>query len=74
MVNSSLASNVTVKEMKYRPKIGGGDFDTKTRKVEKFLDEGHKVKITIIDIVISISTSDQGTVHCLKLSPNWIRA
>lgn len=41
-------TNVSVKEMKYRPKIGGGDFDTKTRKVEKFLDEGHKVKITIM--------------------------
>ena len=37
-----------VKEMKYRPKIGHGDFDTKTRKVEKFLDEGHKVKVTIM--------------------------
>jgi translation initiation factor IF-3 len=34
--------------MKYRPKIGTGDFDTKTRKVEKFLDEGHKVKVTIM--------------------------
>ena len=37
-----------VKEMKYRPKIGVGDFDTKTRKVEEFLAEGHKVKITIM--------------------------
>ena len=34
--------------MKYRPKIGPGDFDTKTRLVAKFLDEGHKVKITIM--------------------------
>ena len=34
--------------MKYRPKIGPGDFDTKTRKVEKFLGEGHKVKVTIM--------------------------
>ena len=34
--------------MKYRPKIGGGDFDTKTRKVEQFLGEGHKVKVTIM--------------------------
>ncbi len=42
------ATNVTVKEMKYRPKIGVGDFDTKTRKVESFLAEGHKVKITIM--------------------------
>ncbi|NDH11552.1 MAG: translation initiation factor IF-3 [Actinobacteria bacterium] len=42
------SSNLTVKEMKYRPKIGPGDFDTKTRKVEKFLGEGHKVKVTIM--------------------------
>lgn len=42
------ATNVVVKEMKYRPKIGAGDFETKTRKVENFLDEGHKVKVTIM--------------------------
>jgi translation initiation factor IF-3 len=41
------ASNVSVKEMKYRPKISRGDFDTKTRKVERFLQEGHKVKVTL---------------------------
>ena len=40
--------NTGTKEMKYRPKIGNGDFDTKTRLVEKFLGEGHKVKITIM--------------------------
>jgi len=42
------STNVVVKEMKYRPKIGTGDFDTKTKKVEKFLGEGHKVKVTIM--------------------------
>ena len=42
------ASSVSLKEMKYRPKIGQGDFDTKTTKVEKFLSDGHKVKITIM--------------------------
>src|SRR5471032_2664544 len=41
-------SSVGIKEMKYRPKIGVGDFDTKTRQVHKFLSEGHKVKITIM--------------------------
>ena len=41
------ASNVSLKEMKYRPKISGGDFDTKTRKVAGFLEEGHKVKVTL---------------------------
>ena len=42
------SSNLTVKEMKYRPKIGPGDFDTKTRKVVEFLGGGHKVKVTIM--------------------------
>ncbi len=42
------STNVIVKEMKYRPKIGTADFDTKTRRVESFLDEGHKVKVTIM--------------------------
>jgi len=41
-------TQVTIKEMKYRVKIGQGDFDTKTRKVLDFLSEGHKVKITIM--------------------------
>ena len=42
------STNVSVKEMKYRPKIGAGDFGTKTRKVAQFLGEGHKVKVTIM--------------------------
>ena len=42
------ASNVGIKEMKYRPKIGQGDFDTKTRQVARFLADGHKVKVTIM--------------------------
>ncbi len=42
------ATSSSIKEMKYRPKIGIGDFDTKTRQVTKFLGEGHKVKITIM--------------------------
>jgi translation initiation factor IF-3 len=41
-------TQISIKEMKYRVKIGKGDFDTKTKKVEHFLGEGHKVKITIM--------------------------
>ncbi len=41
-------SNVSIKEMKYRPKIGAGDFTTKTRQVARFIAEGHKVKVTIM--------------------------
>ncbi|MGH9095651.1 MAG: translation initiation factor IF-3 [Acidimicrobiales bacterium] len=42
------ATSTSIKEMKYRPKIGTGDFDTKTRQVARFLGDGHKVKITIM--------------------------
>ena len=42
------SSSASIKEMKYRPKIGPGDFDTKTKKVIHFLEEGHKVKITLM--------------------------
>jgi translation initiation factor IF-3 len=42
------STSSSIKEMKYRPKIGSGDFDTKTRQVARFLNEGHKVKITIM--------------------------
>jgi translation initiation factor IF-3 len=42
------ASNVVIKEMKFRPKIDEHDFSTKTKHVERFLGEGSKVKITIM--------------------------
>jgi translation initiation factor IF-3 len=38
---------VSIKEVKFRPKIGKGDFDTKVRHMHEFLSEGHKVKVTL---------------------------
>jgi len=65
----------TIKEMKYRPKIGPGDFDTKTRAVEKFLKEGHKVKITIMFRGREVAHSELGmkildriAEHCVDFS------
>ena len=42
------ASNVVIKEMKFRPKIDSHDYDTKMKHVERFLEEGSKVKLTIM--------------------------
>ncbi len=39
--------HVSIKEVKFRPKIGKGDFDTKVRHMQEFLAEGHKVKVTL---------------------------
>ena len=41
-------AKVDVKEMKFRPKIDTGDYETKKRHVERFLAGGAKVKITIM--------------------------
>lgn len=39
---------ITVKEIKYRPKISTHDFDFKTNHVKEFLQAGNKVKLTIM--------------------------
>jgi translation initiation factor IF-3 len=39
--------HVSIKEVKFRPKIGKGDFDTKVRHMHDFLGDGHKVKVTL---------------------------
>lgn len=39
---------ITVKEIKYRPKIDDHDFEFKTNHVREFLAEGNKVKVTIM--------------------------
>jgi translation initiation factor IF-3 len=41
-------SNVVIKEMKFRPKIDEHDYTTKMKHVERFLQEGSKVKLTIM--------------------------
>lgn len=42
------ATNVVIKEMKFRPKIDGHDYTTKMKHVRRFLGEGNKVKLTIM--------------------------
>ena len=41
------ATHISIKEVKFRPKIGVGDFDTKVRHIIDFLNDGHKVKVTL---------------------------
>lgn len=42
------AARTILKEMKYRPRIGEADYQTKTSKVLEFLEAGCKVKVTIM--------------------------
>lgn len=39
---------VLLKEMRLRPKIGDHDLETKTRLAQRFLEEGDKVKVTVV--------------------------
>src|SRR3712207_8355505 len=41
-------TQITVREIKFRPKIASGDYETKKRHVERFLRHKGKVKITIM--------------------------
>ena len=45
--NRRRSTHADVKEMRYSVRIGPGDFETKTRKVAKFLADGHRVKVSI---------------------------
>ncbi|OLV18795.1 Translation initiation factor 3 [Deinococcus marmoris] len=46
--NRKRARGQEVKAIKFRVKIDGHDFNTKTGHVRRFLEEGHKVKVTIM--------------------------
>ena len=46
--NRKKAGKIEVKEMKFRPKIDVGDYDTKKKHVLRFLGQGNRVKITIM--------------------------
>ena len=39
--------SVEFKEIRLKPKIGKGDFDTKVRRAIEFLEEGDRVKVTV---------------------------
>ncbi len=41
-------NKIEIKEMKFRPKIDVGDYDTKKKHILRFLNAGNKVKITIM--------------------------
>lgn len=39
---------IRLKEVRFRPRISDNDFETKIRRAKKFLEEGYKLKITIM--------------------------
>lgn len=39
---------ITLKEIKFRPNTDEHDFNFKVRNIQRFLEEGHKVKVTMV--------------------------
>jgi len=75
---------VTLKEIKYRPKIDKHDFDYKTNHVREFLGEGAKVKVTIMfrgremahpefgrDILTKVVTATEDLAKCDTDPRTW---
>lgn len=61
-------SRVETKEMKFRPKIDVGDYTTKKKHVLRFLDDGNKVKITIMFRGREMAHPEQGLTILERLA------
>lgn len=59
---------VEIKEVKLRPNIETHDFETKARNAQRFLNDGDKVKVTIMFRGREITHPEQGKTLCLRLA------
>jgi translation initiation factor IF-3 len=59
---------VEIKEVKLRPNIESHDFLTKAKNAQRFLEDGDKVKVTIMFRGREITHPDQGRTLCLRLA------
>ncbi|HJK87375.1 MAG TPA: translation initiation factor IF-3 [Candidatus Megaira endosymbiont of Hartmannula sinica] len=46
-LNKKKQKKTSLKEMKFKVNIGQGDFDVKTNRIRKFLEDGDKVKVSL---------------------------
>jgi len=61
-------TKIEVKEMKFRPKIDTGDYETKKGHVLRFLGKGNKVKITIMFRGREMAHPEQGLTILERLA------
>lgn len=60
--------SIAVKEVKMRPNIETHDFQVKVRNGKRFLEDGDKVKVTIVFRGREITHSELGQKLCLKFA------
>src|SRR3954447_25841880 len=61
-------TQITVREIKFRPKIAQADYDTKKRHVERFLRHKDKVKITIMFRGREVTHPERGEMILKRLA------
>lgn len=61
-------AKIEVKEMKFRPKIDKGDYETKKNHVLRFLKKGARVKVTIMFRGREMAHPEQGLIVLEKLA------
>ena len=61
-------TKIEIKEMKFRPKIDVGDYETKKGHVLRFLGKGNKVKITIMFRGREMAHPEQGLTILERLA------
>jgi len=59
---------VEIKEVKLRPNIEDHDFETKARNAQRFLNDGDKVKVTIMFRGREVTHPELGKTLCLRLA------
>jgi len=59
---------IALKEVKLRPNIEAHDFETKARNGERFLNDGDKVKVTIMFRGREVTHPDLGRVLCQRMA------
>ena len=67
-------TRVDIKEMKFRPKIDKGDYETKKRHIVRFLEAGAKVKVTIMFRGREMAHPDLGLNILEKLAADLIES
>ncbi|HVS28297.1 MAG TPA: translation initiation factor IF-3 [Solirubrobacteraceae bacterium] len=60
--------NITVREIKFRPKIASHDYDTKKHHVERFLKHKDKVKVTIMFRGREVTHPERGEAILTRLA------
>ncbi len=70
--NKKNTKKIEVKEMKFRPKIDTGDYETKKKHMLRFLGQGNRVKITIMFRGREMAHPEQGLSILEKLADDLV--